>query len=31
VLRSELAPGNPFYEHLDGGGRYRAGASVVAR
>jgi predicted dehydrogenase len=23
VLRSELAPGTPFYEHLDGGGRYR--------
>jgi predicted dehydrogenase len=23
VQRSELAPGNPFYDHLDGGGRYR--------
>jgi predicted dehydrogenase len=31
VLRSELAPGNPFYEHLDGGGRYRAGTSAGAR
>jgi predicted dehydrogenase len=31
VLRSELVPGNPFYDHLDGGGRYRAAASAVAR
>ncbi|GAA1285162.1 Gfo/Idh/MocA family oxidoreductase [Pseudonocardia aurantiaca] len=22
VLRSELEPGNPFYDHLDGGGQY---------
>jgi predicted dehydrogenase len=23
VLRSDLAPGNPFYRRMDGGGRYR--------
>jgi hypothetical protein len=23
VRRAELAPGNPFYDHLDGGGRYQ--------
>lgn len=23
VLRADLAPGNPFYDHLDGGGRYQ--------
>jgi predicted dehydrogenase len=24
VLRSDLVPGNPFYDHLDGGGQYKA-------
>ena len=31
VLRGELAPGNPFYDHLDGGGQYRPGTAEVAR
>ena len=28
VLRSELAPGNPFYDDLNGGGRYSAGVTA---
>jgi predicted dehydrogenase len=31
VLRSELAPGNPFYDRLDGGGRYAPDTAEVAR
>jgi predicted dehydrogenase len=31
VQRTELVAGNPFYDHLDGGGRYRAGAVEVTR
>ena len=31
VLRSELAPDNPFYDRLDGGGRYAPTTTEVAR
>ncbi|HLU55650.1 MAG TPA: Gfo/Idh/MocA family oxidoreductase [Pseudonocardia sp.] len=31
VLRSELVPGNPFYDRLDGGGRYAPETAEVAR
>jgi predicted dehydrogenase len=31
VLRAELEPGNPFYDHLDGGGQYKPEIAEVAR
>ena len=30
VLRSDLEPGNPFYDHLDGGGQYHPATTETA-